>query len=236
VRVLSLTHNDSDPSGIFGELARERGHDVEERSLTLGRPPVDPVERYDAVLVFGGTMHTHEETDHPWLRSEKTLLRRALDHGVPVLGSCLGGQLLADAAGGTVRALEVPEVGWYDVELVDGAGDDPIFGALPATFCSYQWHSYNFDLPEGAELLATSERCLQAFRLDGSWGLQFHAEVDFSMIADWISHYDTAPEAQRLGLDSASGLEDARGRIARWNELGRALCGRFLDFAEARTG
>src|SRR5204863_9034202 len=100
VRVLSLTHNDNDPSGVFGQTARERGHMVEERSLARGRPPADPVERYDAVLVFGGTMNTHEELDHPWLRPEKDLLARALDRSVPVFGVCLGGQMLAAAAGG----------------------------------------------------------------------------------------------------------------------------------------
>ena len=234
MRVLSLTHNDNDPSGIFGEAALERGHRLEERSLALGRPPADPVERYDAVLVFGGTMHTHEEANHPWLRPEKDMLARALDHGVPVFGVCLGGQLLADAAGAQVHRLPLAEIGWYDVELTQDAQGDPIFDELPTPFTSYQWHSYRFDLPEGAVELARNDTCVQAFRLDGSWGVQFHPEVNLPMLDDWITHYDTDPEAQKLGLEAVSGKAEARARLERWNEIGRELCGRFLEFVESR--
>ena len=234
MRILALTHEDSDPPQVFGDVVRERGHELEIHVPSGDGPPPAAAD-YDGIIVLGGTMDTHEEDLHPWLRREKDILRDALARGVPVFGICLGSQLLADAAGASVRRLETPEIGWYDVELTPEAKDDPIFSALPRTFETYQWHNYNFDLPEGAVLLARNERGLQAYRLDGgSWGVQFHPEVYFDVLASWIDHYDTDEGARKLGLEAESGKADARGRIGRWNEVGRLLCGRFLDFAERR--
>ncbi|MBW3593215.1 MAG: type 1 glutamine amidotransferase [Actinobacteria bacterium] len=231
MRVLAVTHSDTDPSQIFGQVVRERGHELHEGAFATDFFPDEP-GRYDAILVFGGTMHTHEDELHPWLRNEKEYVREALERGVPVFGVCLGAQLLADAAGAEVKKLVVPEIGWYDVELTDDAADDPIFAHLPRRFASYQWHNYTFDLPPRAVALARNETCLQAFRLDGSWAVQFHPEVEARVLETWISNYDTNEDAQRLGRDTASGIEEARAKIGDWNEIGRTLARRFLDSVE----
>jgi GMP synthase (glutamine-hydrolysing) len=234
VRVLAVTHSDSDPSQIFGRVARERRHELHEGTFAAESFPDEP-DRYGAILVFGGTMHTHEDDLHPWLRSEKEYVREALERGVPVFGVCLGAQLLADAAGADVKKLVVPEIGWYDVELTDEAPGDAVFGGLPRRFPSFQWHNYTFDLPPGAVALARNETCLQAFRLDGSWAVQFHPEVERSVLDTWIANYDTNEDAQRLGRDTASGLAEARAKIGGWNEIGRMLASRFLEFVERRV-
>jgi GMP synthase (glutamine-hydrolysing) len=231
MRVLSLTHSDTDPSQIFGRVARERGHELHEGAFPDEAHPDEP-DRYGAILVFGGTMNTHEDELHPWLRSEKDFLREALERDVPVFGVCLGGQLLADAAGGRVSKLTVPEIGWYDVELTDEAADDPVFRELPRRFPSFQWHSYTFDLPDGAVALARNETCLQAYRLDGSWGVQFHPEVEARVLDTWIDNFDTNEDAQRLGRDTASGREETRAKLPAWNEIGRSLANRFLEVVE----
>ncbi len=234
MRVLAVTHSDTDPSQIFGRVARERGHELHEGTFAHDGFPDEP-ERYGAILVFGGTMHTHEDELHPWLRSEKEYVREALERGVPVFGVCLGGQILAESAGADVKKLVVPEIGWYDVELTDEAAQDPVFGALPRRFPTFQWHTYTFDLPHGAVALARNETCLQAFRLDGSWAVQFHPEVEPGVLDTWIANYDSNEDAQRLGRDTASGLEEARARIRAWNEVGRTLASRFLEVVERRT-
>lgn len=231
MRILAVTHSDTDPSQIFGRVARERGHEIDEGAFASESFPDEP-DDYGAILVFGGTMHTHEDDLHPWLRSEKEYVREALQRGVSVFGVCLGAQLLAAAAGADVKKLIVPEIGWYDVELMDEAADDPVFGALPPRFAAFQWHKYTFDLPDGAVALARNETCLQAFRLDGSWGVQFHPEVEASILDTWIANYDTNEDARRLGRDTAAGREEARTKIAGWNEIGRTLASRFLDFVE----
>ena len=231
MRVLAVTHSDSDPSQVFGRVVRERGHELHEGAFATNAFPDDP-DRYGAILVFGGTMHTHQDDLHPWLRNEKEYVREALERGVPVFGVCLGAQLLADAAGAEVKKLIVPEIGWYDVELTHEAAGDAVFGALPKRFPSFQWHSYTFDLPDGAVALARNETCLQAFRLDGSWAVQFHPEVEAEVLDTWIANYDTNEDAQRLGRDATAGREEARAKIAGWNEIGRTLASRFLDVVE----
>ena len=231
MRVLAVTHSDTDPSQIFGRVVRERGHELDEGAFANRSFPDEP-DRYGAILVFGGTMHTHEDDLHPWLRSEKEYVRVALERAVPVFGVCLGAQLLADAAGAEVKKLIVPEIGWYDVELTEESASDAVFGALPRRFPTFQWHNYTFDLPDGAVALARNETCLQAFRLDGSWGVQFHPEVEAHVLDTWIANYDTNEDARRLGRETASGREEARARIGGWNEIGRTLASRFLEFVE----
>ena len=169
----------------------------------------------------------------PWLGTQKELLRRLMADGVPVLGVCLGAQLLAEAAGGSVRPASVPEIGWHEVRLEDAAGDDALTAPLPPSFCGFQWHSYEAVPPAGSVALARSDRCLQAFRLNGApaWGMQFHAEVDPDGLEGWIAGYRSDPDAVRLGLDPDALRAETAPRIDEWNRLGRELCGRFLDAA-----
>ena len=231
MRILALTHEESDPPQIFGEVVRERGHEVDAVPAAEARS-LD--ERYDGMIVLGGTMDTHEEERLPWLRDEKRIIRKALAREIPVFGICLGGQLLAEVAGASVARLPRPEIGWYDVELTAEGRKDAIFSALPQKFESYQWHKYAFELPRGAVLLARNASGPQAYRLNGCWGVQFHPEVDPETLELWIDHYDTDEGARELGLDAVSGKADARSRIPAWNEIGRMLCSRFLDVVERR--
>lgn len=233
MRILALIHEPGPCSGVFADVAAERGDTLEEWSLAWGTPPSRPLDEYDAVFAFGGVMNTHEERYHPWLVEENLLMQRFLDQGVPLLGICLGGQLIAKAAHAAVRKTPDPEIGWLPVELTEQAADDPIFGALPPRFMAYQWHRYRFDLPGGAVPLATSAVCLQAFRLgDLAWGLQFHCEVTRQMVLDWVAAFEALPDADRTGYDGDRMRADTPLHIERWNEIGRAISGRFLAVAE----
>jgi GMP synthase-like glutamine amidotransferase len=218
MRVLALIHQEDATSGVFAEVAA----DLEEASFALGRPP--SVDDHDAVMVFGGSMNVDEEDEHPWLREEKEFIRNLVAAGIPVLGVCLGSQLLAEAAGGRVAKLPHPEVGWHEVERT---ADDPVLDVMPPRFRALEWHGYQSDLPPGAVELARNEVGLQAFRLDDlpAWGIQFHAEVTAAGLAKWINDEDEPP----AGLAAQSERE-----IARWNELGRRLCGAFLEAAASR--
>jgi GMP synthase (glutamine-hydrolysing) len=219
MRVLALTHGPSVGPGVFGDVVLAAGHELVEWPLPLGGEP----GQADAVLVFGGAMHADEEERHPWLRSELHFLREALERRTPLLGVCLGAQLLAKAAGASVHRAEESEVGWYGVELSGPARDDPVFAALPERFEAFQWHHYTWDLPPGADELARSSRCTQAFRLDGAYGIQFHAEVTEPQIQEWLEE-DPADVEDPDALRAAT-----RERIDAWNELGRTLCAAFLE-------
>ena len=227
MRVLSVIHGDEARTELFAPAIEESGHRLDEWSFSWGTPPPQPLESYDAVLVFGGAMHADHDDSHPWLVPETAWLQQLLASGAPVLGICLGVQLLARAAGAWVGPLPEPEIGWYDVELTGPGVDDPVVGALPRTFEALQWHHYTYGVPAGAVELARSASCTQAFRLgDACWGVQFHPEVTQSQLDGWIADTsDPPPDPDGLRADTAA-------KIAHWNELGRTLCAAFLEAAE----
>ncbi|MFL5918748.1 MAG: type 1 glutamine amidotransferase [Gaiellaceae bacterium] len=224
MHVLAVIHGEKVRAGVFGDAVGERGHLLEEWSLAWGSPLPRPLDAYGGVLVFGGAMHADQDLHHPWLREENLFLERLLHLHKPVLGICLGAQLLAKAAHAPVHPSDEPEIGWYRVELTDDGADDPVLGKLPSEFDAFQWHYYTHGLPAGAVELARSRVCTQAFRLgDSAWGVQFHPEVTLAQIEGWMDEDEPVPE----GL-----VDDTRARIGEWNALGKTLCNAFVDVAE----
>ena len=148
-----------------------------------GAPSFDP-EDFQALIFMGGPMSVND--DLPCLSLEMEAIRRAIGGGVPVLGICLGSQLIAKALGARVGRNPSKEIGWFDVTFTAAAADDPLFAGLDRETV-FHWHGETFDLPPGGSLLASSEFCRnQAFRIgDRVYGLQFHLEVTPEMIADW---------------------------------------------------
>jgi len=222
MKVLAIVHGANTRSDLFADVIQRAGHELIEWNATLGNPPPPA----DAVVVFGGAMHPDQEADYPWLRDEDTLIRGYVDEGVPYLGVCLGGQLLAKAANARVHWAPEFEIGWHRVELTDAAREDPIFERLPRVFDAYQSHYHAFDVPEGAVELGRSAICSQAFRLgERAWGIQFHPEVSLETIERWLAD-DDEPR-----IDAEAIRAESRERIAAWNELGRTLCDAFLETA-----
>jgi GMP synthase-like glutamine amidotransferase len=234
VRVLAIVHQRDAGSGVFAEEVRARGDRLDEWLISeQAEPPTDPAG-YDAVMTFGGAMNTHEEEKHAWLRQEKQLLVELLEAGRPLLGACLGTQLLAEAAGGEARRASEPEIGWHSVSPTPEAQSDPLLG--PDEFEAFQWHSYEAVPPAGAVILARSHVCSQAYRIgDRAWGIQFHAEVTAADVEKWIGEWREDEDAVRIGLDPEALLAETREKIAGWNRFGRELCGRFLDAAGSLT-
>jgi GMP synthase (glutamine-hydrolysing) len=226
MRVLGLIHGEAVRAGVFADAIAHRGHELEEWSLAWQKPLPRPLDAYGAVIIFGGAMHADQDHRHPWLREENMFLQRLFDLGTPMLGVCLGAQLLAKAAHAPVFPVEDPEIGWHQVELTATASDDPVLGGLPQRFDAFQWHYYGYGLPAGAEELARNGVCSQAFRLgERVWGVQFHPEVTLAQVEQWIGE---EPEATPI----ARSLDETRARIDGWNELGRELCGAFVEAAE----
>jgi GMP synthase (glutamine-hydrolysing) len=187
VNVLAVIHGEKVRAGVFADAIADRGDRLEEWSLAWGTPPPRPLDDYGAVLVFGGAMHADQDEHHPWLREENFLLQRMLGLQVPMLGVCLGAQLIAKAAHADVGPASSPEIGWHPVELTEEASEDPVIGNLPERFDAFQWHYYTHGIPAGATELARSPMCTQAFRLgERAWGIQFHAEVTEDQILGWV--------------------------------------------------
>ncbi len=230
MNVLSVIHGTNARGGVFGDVIEDAGHRFEEWSLAWGTPPPRPIDDYGAILVFGGSMHADQDDRHPWLREENLFIRRLLDRRVPLLGVCLGVQLIAKAEGCSVHPIpDGPEIGWLPVETTAAAAGDPVLGVLPSRFDAFSWHYYTYDVPAGAEEMVRSERCNQAFRLgDAAWGIQFHAEVTLETVRSWLDDEEDFP----LDLDREAFWAETQDRIGEWNDLGRELCGAFVEVAE----
>jgi len=225
VRVLSITHGPTVPGGVFDETVVAAGHELDRWIVPLGRSPRPP-SAYDAVMVFGGSMHPDQDDHFSWLGREEEFLQEVLAEGVPAVGVCLGAQMLARAAGASVGPASEPEVGWLGVELTPDGLADPVLGVLPPRLDAFQWHHYTFAIPEGGTELARSAVCTQAFRLDRAWGIQLHAEVTLEMAKAWA-----AEDPDDLPMPSDQLVAETESRIALSNDHGRLLCAAFLDAA-----
>jgi GMP synthase (glutamine-hydrolysing) len=228
MRILGILHPGAEHTGILRERAARAGDElVEWRPAAGGDQPGGA----DALVVFGGGMNVRDAGRLPWLRGEVELLRDAAAAGTPVLGICLGAQLLAAAAGAEVHRATAPEIGWHGVARLPAGAGDPVLGALPERFEAYQWHSYAFRPPPGAAVLAESPVCPQAFRLDGApaWGVQFHPEVTEAVLADWWADHEADPDT--AAMDPEAALREATAGLPRWRALGARLFDAFLSAA-----
>lgn len=221
MRVLAITHGPSVGPGVFDDAVRAAGHELVEHQLPVAGA-LDNREA-DAIVVLGGSMHPDEEERHGWLRPELRYLDEQLERGTPMLGVCLGSQLIARAAGARVFRADEPEIGWLPVEVTAAGASDAVGSSLPSRFDAFQWHHYTHELPDRAVELARSEICLQAYRLGNAWGVQFHPEVRAEQVESWLA------EDPDDVADPAALREATRERIEDWNGLGRRLCAAFLN-------
>ncbi len=158
-------------------------------------PPASP-EAYSGLVFMGGPMSVND--DLPWLPASLALIRQAVAEDIPVLGHCLGGQLIAKALGGSVTRNPIKEIGWHDVRTAEHPVAEQWFGDITA-FSAFHWHGETFSLPEGATRLLSSEHCAnQAFALGKHLALQCHVEMTLPMIQAWAD----AGRAEIAGSDS----------------------------------
>jgi len=225
VRVYAVVHERDAGAGVFGRFP----------IWIPGEQPTPSLEDVDALLIFGGSMHVDQKGEHRWMSPEKQFIRDALAHGTPMLGVCLGSQLLAEAAGAQPQRMPEPEIGWYEVEITEAGAADPVMGPLAPSAELFNWHHYAAPLPPGGVELARTPLSVQAFRIEGkpAWGLQFHAEVTRENLSSWLDGWEEA-EAAQTDLDPDAIRAASERRIEEQNEVGRGIAERFLAEA-ART-
>jgi GMP synthase-like glutamine amidotransferase len=231
VRVLAIVHHRNAAVGVFADPVLAGGHEFVEWLPEEG--PAPDLESFDAGMIFGAEAQVDQEERYPWLRPEKQLIRDLLERGTPTLGVCFGSQLLAEAAGADVRRAAHPEIGWYEVDLTPEGRADPLTGSLPERFESFQYHHYEWLLPQGAVALARNPSCLQAFRLDGRpiWGVQFHPEVTLSDLGEWLDELPNDAAAVAAGFDPEAIKAESAEKVGTWNDIGRELAERFLELS-----
>jgi GMP synthase (glutamine-hydrolysing) len=180
--------------------------------------------RAGALILMGGPMSANDPD--PWVRDELQLIKRAMKQGIPVLGVCLGAQMVAKALGSRVYRNPVREIGWFPIEWQPAAARDALFHGLNGPETVFHWHGETFGLPSGSVWLAASERCQnQAFRYgDNVYGLQFHLEVTPDMIAEWTRQDANCGDVRELEIPLDTNVNSVRQR-----ELAELVFGRWAD-------
>jgi GMP synthase (glutamine-hydrolysing) len=191
VRVLVLQHMGCEGLGSLEGFFDKQGVDHVHVALFAGEKIPSDWDRYNGIVILGGPMNVYQEKEYPFLAEEDALIKKALANLKPMLGICLGAQIIAKAAGAKVLTGHRKEIGWYDVNLTSEGRDDLLFNGLPKSFKVFQWHGDTFDIPSKGVKLASSEIFPnQAFRVGNACGLQFHIEVTEGIILDWMKEYN----------------------------------------------
>ena len=202
--MLHIIQNDRQvPPGNISQQLEAKGELFLVHHPYLGAPLPD-LRDTAALIVMGGAMGANDDLRHPFLYDLKIFIREVVKSGIPYLGVCLGGQLLAAALGAKVVSNRWEELGTLEIALNTEGQQDRLFNDIDNNFATFQWHHDSFDLPEEAVLLASSPACPnQAFRLaEKAWGLQFHPEVTETIIRDWCA-WDPATKSRTEELVSA---------------------------------
>ncbi len=188
-KILVFQHVAHELLGTLNPLLKDSGFRI--RYVNFDRDPAarPSLDGYFGLVVLGGPMSVDQVDLYPFLAVEVELVAEALQRGMPVLGICLGAQLLARALGADVRPHHSKEIGWYQINPTAAGADDPVFAGMSDTEHIFQWHGDTFDIPSGAVHLASSPDCEnQAFRYgDTAYGFQFHLEVDRPMVERWLT-------------------------------------------------
>jgi GMP synthase (glutamine-hydrolysing) len=237
-RILVFQHVSHEILGTLDPILRDAGFRI--RYVNFGRQgDAQPqVERYHGLVILGGPMNCDEVTRYPHLAVEVDAIREAIGQGMPVLGICLGAQLIARALGARVTRNPVKEIGWYDLTPTAAGRADPLFGHFAGTEKIFQWHGDTFEIPEGAVHLASSPTCTsQAFCYgENVYALQFHLEVDEPMIVRWLHTPVMAREIDCLGPDFHPEriLRDTHRHMPRSLALGTAFFGAYFQRFHSR--
>jgi GMP synthase (glutamine-hydrolysing) len=195
------------------------------------------LEKAAGLVVLGGPMNVNQTDAYPWLASEVGWIRHALGIGLPILGVCLGAQLLAKALDAKVFPSHVKEIGWYELELTADAEADPLFRGCERRQTVFQFHGDTFDLPEGAVHLARCRDCEnQAFRYgDCAYGLQFHIEMTQELVEDWLGNPEERRAIAALGyIDPEAILAETPRALHRMAVLGERILPRFTAMCKRR--
>ena len=232
-RLMVFQHVAAEPLGTLHARIRARGHRIRFHNFQR-HPDAQPnVERYHGLIVLGGPMNVMDQHLHPHLKTELLAIEAALRQDKPVLGICLGAQLLAHVLGAPVRRHCEQEIGWYDLITTSRGREDSVLGHLGEVAPVFQWHGCTYDLPSGAVQLARTESCeQQAFRFGtNAYGFQFHMEADEAMIERWLRlpAYREELAAASIGRDEESIRAVTMARMAAMRPLAELTFNRFLD-------
>ena len=227
-RVSILLHADPETPGLIAEILDRRGVEMETVRGYAGERIPASMDGRDALVVMGGPMGVYDQGRLPFLRDEIELIGEALRSGKPVLGVCLGSELLAAALGAKVEPAR-KEIGWYPVTLTDAAAHDPLWRDVDRSIAVFHWHGDAFELPPGAVPLAASALTpYQAFRHGrAAYGLLFHMEMDEGMVRAMVETF--GEELREAGADADRVLAQAPSAVREMRRVGSIVFDRWVD-------
>ncbi len=225
--VLFIQNGEEDGPGLFARVLQSSGVGLEVLHAWRGEAIPADIEGYSGLAIGGGAIGAYQVQEYPFLESEMQLIRSARITGTPVLGLCLGAQLIAGALGGQVHPHHTKEIGFFEVRLSPAAGSDPLWAGLDTTFRPVHWHSDTFTLPPDAVLLGSSSLTPnQLFRCgDNLYGLQFHLEFDLPVLSAMIE--SDAESLREAGVDPTDFLRAANERLAAVEPIAEAVFARW---------
>ncbi|WIO74631.1 gamma-glutamyl-gamma-aminobutyrate hydrolase family protein [Porticoccaceae bacterium LTM1] len=235
-KILVFQHVPYEPLGLLDPLLREHRHRIRYINFARTDAEIPPLKNYGGLIVLGGPMNIGEEHQYPHLELEKQALREALELELPILGICLGAQLLASALGARVYRIEKPEIGWHELHRTDRGSTDPVACHFEKTEQIFQWHGYTFELPKTAELLLQGQNCVnQAFRAGhNAYGFQFHLEACQQLIRRWVNLPAHKDELATLGGVTAQQIKEATTEhLPRSQQLANQVFGAFVNLLPA---
>ena len=229
-KVLVIRNVSYETEGLLEPLLRNEGFELNIVDFQRDAAAQPSLAGHAGLVVMGGPMGANDTQRFPHLRIVERLCAEAMERSLPLVGVCLGAQIMARTLGSEVRANPVREVGWYDLHVTAAGRRDALFCGLDAREVVLQWHGDTFDLPPEAELLASSPDCPnQAFRYgENAYAIQFHLEIVRPMIEEWVSRDAARGWLGAQGRISAARiLADTRACMARSMELGQRVYSRF---------
>jgi GMP synthase-like glutamine amidotransferase len=231
MRALVLQHVAIEGPGTLASYLETRGWTLTTVALYEGARLPEDAQEYQAVIVMGGPMGVYDEAEYPFLRDEHHFLTCMLAQGVPLLGICLGSQLLAKALGARVYRNPQKEIGWYTVDLTPAGAADPLFAGLTSPVPVFQWHGDAFDLPAGATPLASSPLCThQAFRYgDRVYGLLFHLELTPDVIHRWLATFHDELVSVQDTIDPARIVAEMPHRSVSYQQVGSRVFANLIE-------
>lgn len=226
MKLLVLRHVPHEHLGSFADILNDKGIDYDYINLYEDSQELSLLG-YHGLIILGGPMGVYDSDKYSFMDKEEIIIKDAILKKIPVLGICLGAQLIAKALGAKVYPNSVKEIGWYLLEITDQAVFEPLFKGFDMNELVFQWHGDTFEIPEGAVKLFSSPLCQnQAFRFgDKVYALQFHLEVTRQMIEEWLFESTNLKELKTLKgvIDPEQILKESPPRTERLNQLAKSF-------------